>query len=362
MTQEEYWYWFCNIKDIWQGKMDILIEAFKEPEKVFKAKEEELSKIKGINSKDLNNIIDSKKDLNKLKELNNLDKRGISFIYYGHKDYPQKFINIHKKPYSLYVKGKLPAEDRPSVAIIGSRDCTNYGKEMAGKISCELAGYGVEIITGFARGIDSYGQWGAIKGKGTCYGVLGCGIDICYPKENFQLYQETILNGGIISEYPLGSEPISWHFPLRNRLISALSDKIIVVEAKEKSGTCITVDHALEQGKDVFAVPGRLTDSLSSGCNRLIKEGASIYTGVSDLFQNLPKNHDNYGKIEAKKIELLEKDFDVVYSKLDFLPKNIQQIIEETNLDGREVIRILVEMEIMELIDEPIKNSYSRKS
>lgn len=362
MTQEEYWYWFCNIKDIGPVKMEMLLNLFKEPKNIFFADSSKLSKIKSINQGNIKNILDSKKNRNILKELDDLNKRKISFIYLGHKDYPPKLLNIYDRPFCLYVKGELPKDDKPSVAMIGSRNCSNYGKEAALKLAGKLAESGVQIISGFARGIDSYSQWGAIHGKGKCFGILGCGLDICYPRENMQLYDMTIQNGGIISEYPLGSQPDAWRFPRRNRLISGLADKLVVVEAKEKSGTLITVEHALEQGRDVFAVPGRVSDPLSAGCNKLIKEGAGILTDINDLLNDFTNLNQNFQIINSK-IELtLEKDFKLVYSCVDFLPKNLQKIIEESGLKTREVIKILVELEMMDLIEEPVKNFYSKKT
>lgn len=361
MTGEEYWYWLCNIKDMWQGKIDKLVRVLESPKKIFEAKGERLLKIKGLKPKDITNIMESKKNLSNLTGLDQLYKKEIKFIYYGHKDYPEKLRHLYDKPYCLYIKGSLPDPRRPAVAIVGARNCTKYGKEMAIKLAGELAGYKIQVISGLARGIDSYGQWGAVKNGGRSFGVLGCGIDICYPAENIELYYLTEQNGGLISEYPLGAKPLAWHFPHRNRLISGFSDKVVVVEAREKSGSLITVECALEQGKDVFAVPGRLTDPLSEGCNRLIKEGAQVFTDPGDLFDNLQLSEEKFDKIHKKPDYTLEKEFEVVYSCLDLLPKNLQEIIEETGLSGRDVIGILVELEIIGLIDEPAKNFYSRK-
>jgi DNA processing protein len=192
---------------------------------------------------------------------------------------------------------------------------------------------------------------------------MGCGADICYPRDNIELYERVMESGGIISDYPLGTEPVGWRFPLRNRIISGLVDKIIVVEAKEKSGSLITVEYGLEQGKDIFAVPGRVGDALSSGCNRLIKDGAGIVISPKDIIKdmNIEINCGNTSKISKKNKLVLEKDLETLYSCVDLFPKNIQQLMEETGKDSVEIIQKLVKLQMMNLVEEPAKNYYSRK-
>lgn len=361
MTEEEYWYWLCNLEGMWQGKINKLIERFGHPREVYRANSNQILQVDGINESDLKKLMVSKKKNNTLNELEKLKKNEISFIHFGHRDYPSKFLMMQDKPFSLFVKGQLPDSKKPIIAMIGARECSSYGKEMARYISEQLVKYDIQIISGMARGIDSYSQWGAIDNGGMCFGVLGCGVDICYPKENIELFCLTCKNGGIISEYPLGSKPLAWRFPHRNRLISGFADKLIIIEAKEKSGTLITVEHALDQGKDVYALPGRFTDAMSVGCNKLIKDGAQILTDVHDLLDNSWIISEKIDKIYNKADNSLEKDFEVVYSCVDFTPKNLQQIIEESQLNSREVLRILVELEIKELVVESTKNFYSKK-
>ncbi len=201
-------------------------------------------------------------------------------------NYPQALSHIRNAPRVLYVRGELPDGNRPSIAIIGARRCSSYGREMAEWFAEELAQAGVQIISGMAAGIDGIAQRAALK-RGRSFGVLGCGTDICYPEENRDLYRELTAGGGILSEYPAGTPPISSHFPRRNRIISGLADAVLVIEAKERSGTMITVDFALEQGRDVFALPGRLTDALSGGCNSLIAQGAGIVRRPEDILEAL---------------------------------------------------------------------------
>lgn len=214
-----------------------------------------------------------------------INTKKIKEIKLGEEKYPKKLEHIYAKPQNLYVLGNEKLLDEKSIAIIGCRECTKSGALNAYKFGYELAERGICIISGFARGIDTYAHKGAIAARGKTIAVLGCGLDIVYPAENLELYKEILLFGGaIISEYPLGSKPEKLHFPNRNRLISGLSDGVLVVEAKKRSGTLITVDYALEQGRDVYAIPGDISNSNSYGTNELIKEGAIPVTEIEVFF------------------------------------------------------------------------------
>lgn len=213
--------------------------------------------------------------------------RGISFVAVGDEEYPKKLANIPDAPGALYYIGKLPGSDEKSIAVIGARNCSEYGRTMARQFGGMLAGAGVQVISGMARGIDGIAQQAALEADGYSLGVLGCGVDICYPQENRQLYERLIAQGGICSEYPPGTPPRAVLFPPRNRIISGLCDGVLVIEAKERSGTLITVDMALEQGREVYALPGRTTDPLSRGCNRLIMQGAGLVISPQELLREL---------------------------------------------------------------------------
>lgn len=208
----------------------------------------------------------------------------IKTINQGDENYPEKLTHIYSRPQTLYVLGNEKILNTKSIAIIGCRKASGYGLENAFKFGYELAKKDICIISGFARGVDTYSHKGAIYAKGKTIAVLGCGLDIVYPPENVELYKQILMNGGaIITEYPLGSKPEKYHFPARNRIISGLSDGVLVVEAKERSGTLITVDYALEQGKNVYAIPGNITSQNSYGTNELIKEGAIPVTKIEDF-------------------------------------------------------------------------------
>lgn len=213
-----------------------------------------------------------------------IDESKIKKIELGDDNYPEKLKNIYAKPQSLYLLGDERILNSKAIAIVGCRDCTDYGKNNAYKFAYELAKKGVCIISGLARGIDTYAHIGALKANGKTIAVLGCGLNIIYPPENLRLYQEIVRSGGaIITEFPLGTKPEKLNFPIRNRIISGLSNGVLVVEAKKISGTSITVNYALEQGRDVYAIPGNIFSNSSYGTNEMIKEGAIPTTRVDDI-------------------------------------------------------------------------------
>lgn len=220
-------------------------------------------------------------------EYGKMRERGISLAVMGEEDYPPKLAAVPDAPCGLYYVGKLPRSDWKAIAVIGARNCSEYGKAMARRFGESLAEAGVQIVSGMARGVDGIGQQAALDAGGYSLGVLGCGVDVCYPPENKPLYEQLIARGGLCSEYPPGIEPRAVLFPPRNRIISGLCDGVLVVEARERSGTLITVDMALEQGREVYALPGRVTDPLSRGCNRLIRQGASLVESPEELLQEL---------------------------------------------------------------------------
>ena len=203
------------------------------------------------------------------------------------KYYPRKLKNIYDPPKELYIIGNKEILNKPSVAIIGCRECSEYGKRVAQKFAYELSKKEIVIVSGLAKGIDSFVHIGVLYAKGKTIAVLGSGLDNIYPKENIELAKKIVEYGGcIISEYPVGTKPEKKNFPQRNRIISGLSNGVVVVEASEKSGSLITVDFALEQGRDVFAVPGNILNSTSVGTNNLIKQGAKLVTNYMEILED----------------------------------------------------------------------------
>ncbi len=288
MNTEEYWFWLCNIEDIYQSDIKLLLNYFGSAENVFSGDVFEMVR-KGMISEEKGNAVKrSRETLECFNVFEKMQKSEIDFIFYGSPSYPKKFYFIENPPYSLYVKGRLPSENFPSVGMVGARKCSAYGSEKAIMFASSLAAEDIQIISGMAAGIDSCSAMGAIGAGGRTFAVLGCGVDVIYPKENIDLYYRIIMTGGgIISEYPLGTRPFAWQFPHRNRLISGFSDKLLVIEAKKQSGTLITAGYAAEQGKDVYAMPGRPDDILSEGCNRLISDGAGVLLNAEDIIKEV---------------------------------------------------------------------------
>ncbi|MCB7319886.1 DNA-processing protein DprA [Lacrimispora sp. 210928-DFI.3.58] len=275
-----------------------------------------------------------------------LQEQGTRFLTPLDGEYPKRLLHMYDYPMGLYVKGELPAEDHPTAAIIGARNCTAYGQQAAKYIGRELAESGVQIISGLALGIDGAGHAGALEGGGKTFGVLGCGVNICYPRTNYTLYDRMLSQGGLLSEYPPGTAPIPQNFPVRNRIISGLSDVILVIEAKKKSGSLITVEMGLEQGKEIFAMPGRISDALSEGCNSLIQAGANILTCPSDVLNYLGIFHKK-GENPCEKAEKgLAKIEKMVYSVLDSEPRHLEEIASRSGLSVSQSMNALMELEL----------------
>jgi len=254
-------------------------------------------------------------------------------------EYPGRLKKIPDPPKTLYVMGGLPKEHIPAVAVIGARDCSEYGKYIATSLGAALGRNGIQVISGMARGIDGIGQEAALDAGGSSFAVLGCGVDVCYPANNRRLYEKLQTGGGILSEYPPGTPPRAGNFPPRNRIVSGLSDAVVVVEAREKSGTLITVDMALEQGREVYVVPGRVTDPLSCGCNRLLRSGAGIFLDAEEFMEELLQicgkrwtadgKAGQDGKAEkGGKEKLLETrpELLAVYRTLEHTPGSVEQL------------------------------------
>ena len=280
------------------------------------------------------------------QEYGKLGERGIRFITPFDQEYPERLRHIYDYPMGLYVKGELPAEDRPTAAIIGARNCTAYGRQAAAYMGRQLAGCGVQIISGLALGIDGAGHEGALRGEGHTYAVLGCGVNICYPRTNYSLYEAILRQGGIISEFGLDEEPVARNFPIRNRIISGLSDTILVIEARQKSGSLITANLGLEQGKEIFALPGRITDPLSEGCNYLIQAGAGILLSPWDVLESMGIFHEKESSADKKDEKGLAKTEKMVYSCLDSEPRHLEQIAVSAGLPVSRCMSALLELEL----------------
>ncbi len=285
-------------------------------------------------------------------------------------EFPDRLREIPTCPNVLYIRGKMPSPDRPTVGIIGSRNASQYGLTTARYFASCLSDAGVQVISGMARGIDGMSQRTAMEAGHPTFAVLGCGVDVLYPKENRDLFERIPEKGGIISEFPPGTQPAARFFPSRNRIISGLSDILLVIEARIRSGTGITVRRALEQGRDVFAVPGRITDPLSAGCNKLIADGAGAALSPDIILEYLgiyPENIPGASMVRGKctdedKVVRLAKDEKMVYSFLDLYPKTLDELVCITHLSVPKLLQILLQLILKGLVEEAGKNNYYRKS
>ena len=276
-------------------------------------------------------------------------------------EYPEKLNNYPKMPEILFVKGRLPDRKKPSIAIVGARACSTYGRIQAFRYAKVLSSAGVQIISGMAYGIDAEAHKGALEGGTATYAVLAGGVDICYPAGNKALYERILREGGgIISEQPPGMRARNYFFPARNRIISGLADMVLIVEAREKSGSLITAQWALDQGKTVYAIPGPVNEELSIGCHKLIYDGAGIAYSPEILLRELGMNYENKVKSDSKNDLGLASDLNLVYSCLDLRPKTPDYIVRKTGFSPAQVSNCLVELMLRGLIRESGRHYYVR--
>ncbi|MEA3328142.1 MAG: DNA-processing protein DprA [Candidatus Omnitrophota bacterium] len=333
--------------------LENLLRFFKSPKDILK-NAGALSKTALISQKIAGKISKAKKEADLSREFKAIKKEQARLITIFEEAYPVSLKNIFSPPILLYVKGNLKPEDSLSIAIVGSRIPTWYGKHTAERLASRLASRGMTVVSGMARGIDSASHQGALKAGGRTIAVLGSGIDIMYPAENRGLAGQIEVSGAVISEFPAGTPPLRRNFPRRNRIISGLSLGVIVVEAAEKSGSLITADFALEQGREVFAVPGKIDSRTSRGTHNLIKQGAKLASSSEDIIEELApvlKNYARDAKPKSIKPALagLEKR---ICSILSSEPRHIDQIIKELNLSAGQTLSILLKLQIKKLVKE----------
>lgn len=349
MNELVYKYWFYSLP-INNFKKISILEKKITPYELWNYR-----KIDYINI-DLNIIeaeeIEKSKNLDSsIKNCEYLLKEKIKFILYNEYDYPAPLKDIYNPPAGLFIKGQMP-DNKNSIAIVGARKASDYGKAVAYKIAYELAGRGIAIISGMARGIDSCGHRGAMDGRGLTVGVMGSGLKNIYPKENKLLAEEISKNGCVITEYVPDEMPMPYNFPERNRIISGLAKYVLVVEAGERSGSLITANLALEQGKDVFAVPGNIFSFNSTGTNKLIKDGAKPITCTDDVLEefNLFQNKNRINTTDEMEITIL--------NLLKSGGMNIEHILQSSNLDSNFVLTTLSRLECKGIIKRVYGNYY----
>ncbi len=344
ITEKDYAQWLFNVRGIGNASAEKLLCSGISCKEIYEMSTKELSRL--LSNKQVLNLESSRRTWNFEEENRKLMEKGVRFISRIDPEFPEKLKNIPDAPFAIYVKGKLPDPRVPSVAVIGARMCSDYGRYMARQFGQGLALSGVQVISGMARGVDGIAQSAAIGAKGVSFGILGCGVDICYPPENKNVYDALAATGGLISEYPPGTQPEARFFPMRNRIISALSDVLVVVEARQKSGTQITVDTALEQGKEVLAIPGRVTDRLSDGCNYLLSQGAGVALSVDDVLDRLwtiaKETDEATAKQECNPDDELMPEAeltleDEILQIVDIIPVSTSFILDELYKKGKDI-------------------------
>ena len=279
----------------------------------------------------------------------------------GDNDYPEKLERIKGAPEKLFFRGKLPDQSKKTVAIVGARNASDYGLTLAKTIARILTLNDVQVISGLAMGIDTSGHMGAIEVERPTFAVLGCGVDICFPTHNANVFERILdYGGGIISELDVGTPPLPYNFPLRNRIISGLADAIVVVEARDKSGSLITADYALEQGKTIFACPGRVGDSLSRGTNNLIKQGAYIFTSADDVLEHLGLVVDGLMPKVEKDVSTLDYFEKLIYDTLQDGTLHIDQIIAKTKIPIVKCLNVIMSLELNGFVETTVNNYYKR--
>lgn len=348
--EKKYAYWLNSIPDIGIRTINRLLETIGSPQCLYHT---EVSRLKPLlQPRQFTSWEKFTSEWDVDGEYDRLLHKGIRFLTVCEREYPSRLREIPDPPYGLFVKGKVPDTETLAVAVVGARECSEYGKYTAQALGRCLAENGVQVVSGMAKGIDGISQRAAMEAGGRAYAVLGCGVDICYPAQNRAIYDQLPEKGGILSPYPPGTQPQPGLFPPRNRIVSGLADVVVVVEARQKSGTLITVDMALEQGREVYVVPGRLTDRLSDGCNRLIKQGAGVLLSPEEFVRELgeifpgrePKGFGGKKKKasmgmpcgkdasegkrqEADSSEGNRQEIDaLILSAVDFYPKSVEQI------------------------------------
>jgi DNA processing protein len=355
----KYLFGLTLIPQLGNARIRSLLDYLGDPEQVWSASCNQLSIVPGIGRNLAVHISDSCRKIPLEKEWEKLHKFGINLVGIIDDDYPDSLRHIYNPPVILYYKGNLSLQDRSSIAIVGSRKASYQGIRSTEQITRGLVSAGFSVVSGLARGIDTAAHRAAVESGGRTVAVLGSGLNVIYPRENRMLAEKIQDAGMIISEYPLDTPPHAGNFPQRNRIISGLSLGVLVVEAGEKSGALITADFALEQGRDVFALPGNINSNVSKGSNNLIKQGAKLVTEVNDILEE-------YGH-RIKRIEhpslntKLAGNEEKIFSLIDCVPISLEQIIENSDLKPETVIADLLGLELKGLICQLPGKHFIRK-
>jgi len=337
-----------------------LLERLGDPRAVFQAKTRQLAEARDLGESAMAKVMQSDAGAAE-SDLEKMAKIGARLVTLRDAEYPANLKQIYDPPVALYVKGELKESDRFAVAIVGSREASEYGRVMTARIAGELCCRGLAIVSGGARGIDTFAHRGALDAGGRTIAVLGCGVDVSYPRENNKLFEAIAAQGAVISEYPMGAKPEGWRFPGRNRVISGLSKGVLVCEGKADSGALITANFAAEQGRDVFALPGGVDTEKSRGPHKLIKEGAKLVEEAADILEEFGIAAEPNARLELESpLDNLDPQERAMVELLDLRPKHVDVIIREISLPPSQVISLLTLLEMRGFIRRVPGNAYVR--
>lgn len=350
-----YWIWFMGLEKISTKQKNMLLERFDSPEIIYSLNREILAKTKILNEKNLN-YLELFKSLKKAEnDLYYLEASNTELITRNDQRFPESLKNIYIPPLGLYARGDISLLNAPlKIGIIGSRNPTIAGEKHAQLFARSLSSVGVTIISGLAAGIDGKSHWNSVDEIGSTVGVLGTGIDICYPRTNRKLFDIMIDKALIVTEFSIGEKPLPYHFPLRNRIISGLSQGILVIEARKKSGSLITVNHALEQGKNVYVVPGDIGGANWAGGNQLLKEGAKLVTEPKDILEDYIIPRESNREFEENSVDvektLANRDEQLLFDLIKKGYRTIDELVTYSGFPVNIVNSLLTMMEIEEII------------
>ena len=365
MNELKYEIWLTHMYGTNMQYIDALLDKFGSAEGIYNAVGEPLKSANIMPNMALAKIVELKKKLNPDNALSYMQSKGIRYISKDSGEYPPMLKDIESPPFGLFILGKIPDFDKLWISIVGTRRPSDYGKTVTEKLAKELSQKGIIIVSGMADGLDGIANQAALDGGTPTVAVLGNGVDICYPRVNERLYEDIIRNGCILSEFPPGVNAEKWHFPWRNRIISGLTHATVVTEGEIKSGTSITVGYALEQGREVMAVPGNITSKRSEGTNKLIKEGAHVVTCAMDIL-------DALGIIESESLNDINEEIHnimkiplapeekTVYALLEGGSMYLDDIVKKAGCSARDVMVALSKLSVEGLIRELPGQRYTR--
>ncbi|MFC1708791.1 DNA-processing protein DprA [Candidatus Omnitrophota bacterium] len=344
-----------------------LLSSFNKPGHIFEASRDRLSRVEGISARKIGAIKKAQQNIDLERELRLARENNIKIVTILDGGYPENLKNIYDPPAVLYVKGELRDYDYNSVAVVGSRRASFYGLSAASHLSSQLCSMGITVVSGLARGIDTASHKGALSAKGRTIAVLGSGLLRLYPAENKKLAESISQDGAVISEFSLEVPPLPRNFPRRNRIISGISLGVVVVEAARNSGALITADSALQQSREVFAVPGKMDSLTSVGSHSLIKQGAKLISNVDDIVEELAIKFREFSDVKIKEEDALEKeslDLDTgtksVYEMLTREPIHIDEILMSTNMGVSQLSSILMQLQLKKMAKELPGKNYMR--